>query len=270
MDTFRGVNGKAGIPGKTGARFFAAPTSTSDAPRENSALRERNFVLQSKIFVWQSVDMNATEAEEHLRIIRSLMERATIYRAISAPTALVGGLASLLAGGVSHFLETSKSRLATNPEDAGRFLFIWSLVLFVTAAANWWFLRREAGARGGQVFSPAMKKALGALFPPMFAGGILTLCVFSPGGHVLLPMIWMIFYGLGLLSAGQFSPQAIPRLGWAFLLAGLATAALTAFLTPVPAFLASPHLLMATSFGGLHLLYAACTWKTSQAEPAHG
>ena len=33
-----------------------------------------------------------TRAEEHLRVIRSLMERATIYRAISAPTALVGGL----------------------------------------------------------------------------------------------------------------------------------------------------------------------------------
>ena len=31
-------------------------------------------------------------AEEHLRIIRTLMERATIYRAISAPTALAGGV----------------------------------------------------------------------------------------------------------------------------------------------------------------------------------
>ena len=34
-------------------------------------------------------------AEEHLRVIRTLMERATIYRAISAPTALAGGLIAL-------------------------------------------------------------------------------------------------------------------------------------------------------------------------------
>jgi len=34
--------------------------------------------------------MNEQErAEEHLRTIRRLMERGTIYRAISAPTALV-------------------------------------------------------------------------------------------------------------------------------------------------------------------------------------
>ena len=32
-----------------------------------------------------------TEAEEHLRVIRTLMERATVYRAISAPTAFFGG-----------------------------------------------------------------------------------------------------------------------------------------------------------------------------------
>src|SRR5438270_4632677 len=34
-------------------------------------------------------------AEEHLRVIRSLMERVTVYRAISAPTALVGGVSSM-------------------------------------------------------------------------------------------------------------------------------------------------------------------------------
>jgi len=37
----------------------------------------------------------ATEAEEHLRVIRSLMEKATIYRAVSAPTALAGAIARL-------------------------------------------------------------------------------------------------------------------------------------------------------------------------------
>ena len=35
-----------------------------------------------------------SNAEEDLRVIRTLMERATIYRAISAPTALVAGLLS--------------------------------------------------------------------------------------------------------------------------------------------------------------------------------
>ena len=37
-----------------------------------------------------------SKAEEDLRVIRSLMERATVYRAISAPAALVAGLLSIL------------------------------------------------------------------------------------------------------------------------------------------------------------------------------
>ena len=47
-------------------------------------------------FVLQSYVMDERKrAEEHLRVIRSLMERATIYRAISAPTALVGSILAL-------------------------------------------------------------------------------------------------------------------------------------------------------------------------------
>ena len=36
-----------------------------------------------------------SRAEEDLRVIRTLMERAATYRAISAPTALVGGILSI-------------------------------------------------------------------------------------------------------------------------------------------------------------------------------
>ena len=47
------------------------------------------FRCQLQSFVLQSYLMHQSErAEEDLRVIRTLMERATIYRAISAPTAL--------------------------------------------------------------------------------------------------------------------------------------------------------------------------------------
>jgi hypothetical protein len=44
------------------------------------------------------IAMSTTEvALENLRIIRSLMEKAHIYRAVSAPAALTGGLLALAA-----------------------------------------------------------------------------------------------------------------------------------------------------------------------------
>ena len=93
--------------------------------------------------------MNPSEAEEHLRIIRSLMERATIYRAISAPTALVGGLASLAVGSLLHFAPQRVSFADPISDEATVFLVAWGLVLLLTGGANFWFLTREARRPGG-------------------------------------------------------------------------------------------------------------------------
>src|SRR6202012_1200519 len=69
-----------------------------------AGMQWRRFFLREGA-LWDKVIAMATRntAEEHLRIIRSLMEKATIYRAISVPTALVGGCAGILASAFFHF-----------------------------------------------------------------------------------------------------------------------------------------------------------------------
>src|SRR4051812_26256696 len=59
------------------------------------------------------------EAADHLKTIRSLMERATVYRAISAPTALAGGLVALAICGL---LWAGDSGERPSPES---FIGIW-------------------------------------------------------------------------------------------------------------------------------------------------
>ena len=71
-----------------------------------------------------------SEAEEHLRIIRSLMEKATIYRALSAPAALVGGLASLAGAGFILAFEHHDGGTAI---PSATFMEIWTVVFTVTA-----------------------------------------------------------------------------------------------------------------------------------------
>src|SRR4051794_24607748 len=139
-------------------------------------------------------------AEEHLRIIRSLMERATIYRAISAPTALVGGIASSAVGTALHFGHFQRQDAFGDDSASQLFLAAWGCVLAVTGAANLFFLAREARRRGGPLFSPGMRKALYALLPPVLAAAVFTALFGSSHSHFILPWIWMIFYGLGLLA----------------------------------------------------------------------
>jgi len=210
--------------------------------------------------------MNEQErAEEHLRTIRRLMERATIYRAISAPTALAGGLLSLAA---------SCFWIANTPPESDphySFLLVWLLVFVLTAGTNTVFLVLDAKNRNEPVFSPSMKAAFKALAPPFLVAAILTLlfavAASDPLNEATLSVTWAICYGLGLLATAHFAPRSLTLLGWGFLISGLAAVIAVRFSSNH--FLAmldarNTVLFMAWTFGLYHLLYAVCTWPRAE------
>ena len=213
-----------------------------------------------------------SEAEEHLRIIRSLMEKATIYRAISAPTALVGGLLSILSA--VAFEVSFRPLLRTERVTTQKwFLVCWLFVLGLTTAANLFFIWKDARRRGDPFVSPGMRLALLSLLPSFACAGFATFL--NPGSPYFLPPLWMIFYGLGLLATWHFAPRSIGFLGWAFLIAGFGSSVQILGWDFI-SFSGMDHLapesnqLMAGTFGLFHLIYAACTWprKTAASDSA--
>ena len=99
-----------------------------------------------------------SKAEEDLRIIRSLMERATVYRAISAPAALIAGLLSILAAGAIY----------RRPVHGRVFAAVWLVVLvfavvhecifYLARSQERWppvsFIGNEIGATGDRAKPP--------------------------------------------------------------------------------------------------------------------
>lgn len=189
------------------------------------------------------------EAEENLRVIRSLMEKATVYRAISAPGALVGGLAAL-----------AISACAIGSKGDVPFVPVWLGALALTSVANFFLLHRDAARRGEPFVSPGMRLALRAMLPGFLGGG---LCLFVAGaiGPALLAALWVLFYGISLLAAAHFAPKSICWLGRAFFAAG------AALLGSGVWFGGDPHVIMGATFGVFHLVYAACTWPRRAAAP---
>jgi hypothetical protein len=246
-----------------------------------------NFVLQNIALSRKVHAMpTSTEAEEHLRVIRSLMEKATIYRAISAPVALIGGVISLLTGCVLSWLGWRPlerdvfgglyNGVGPDPNKTEAifdfhwtFMGAWVAVLAVTLAANGLFIWSDAQKRGDVFFSPGMKAALRALLPSMVVGGVFTL-VFGVNkfAYSYLPIIWIICYGVGLLATSHFAPRSIGVMGWGFLLTGLLVVIVESVLLTFGGVLWTERLqtfkvangLMATTFGLFHLIYAGCTW----------
>lgn len=188
------------------------------------------------------------------------MEKATVYRSISAPTALVGGVLAIGAAILGHTVENWEYEDRVPSQHV--FAIIWLFVLTLVAAANGFFLFRDARRRGEKFISHGMKMALAALMPSHLTAGVLSV-VFGFAQPIILVLVWIVLHGIGLLSTAHFSPRSIIRLGWGFLLAGLAS---IVTLAVARSFEPSPHILMAITFGGFHLIYAACTWPRGAAK----
>lgn len=201
---------------------------------------------------------NASEAAEQLRTIRSLMERATVYRAISAPAALVAGVLSV---GLSWW----QGVMGWGAELASeRFTKEWMMVLLVVSLLNVGMLWRSARGRGEPFVSAGMKLALGALVPPLVAGFVLGLLAAeaAPLDPVQVSSFWILFYGLALRATGSFAPRSMQRLGLAFFVAGLLS-----FLPSVRQLagpVAAPLLFMSLTFGLFHLVYAAAVFLSNR------
>ena len=245
---------------------------------ENILQGTGNFVLQSDALPRKVMPMNRTEAEEHLRVIRSLMEKATIYRAISAPTALVGGLASVLFGGWLYFRWRPLPAGKEAEEFTQLFIFGWFGVLAVTGAANSALLWLGARRRGEPFLSPGMRQALFALLPAMLCGAFLSYLFLTFHETYWLPPMWMMCYAVGLLATGHFAPRSIPLLGWGFMLAAFGSTLWLVRLGWQAAWghgessvATAANLLMVATFGIFHLIYAACTWpRAGRPENAAG
>ena len=203
--------------------------------------------------------MSQTQAAiEHLRVIRSLMEKAHIYRAVSAPAALLGGVLALGATlwPVVHAAQTHGDAAFSNTT----FLLIWHGILAACTVLNVVLLAREAARRGQSLVSDGMKMALRAVSPPLIVGGVLA------GGLViwlqnltLAALIWVLCYGLALLATASFSPKSLTRLGWAFVIAGLVLFlawASNGEVRDLRTDLGPASLVMALTFGLLHIVYA--------------
>lgn len=198
--------------------------------------------------------MNPDWANEHLQVIRTLMERSALYRRALAPIMFTVGGVGIVAAVVGGLL-----RIDRRPY----FVLFWFGIGIVMLAASFFLVRRQAVAAGEPFWSPPTRRIAQAMLPALYAGVALSgiaLFVTEPGGrgmaNLIIVPIWAVLYGCALHAAGFFMPRGIRLLGWLFVLFGtLAELKLFFALPGPPSPMFSPNLLMGLSFGGLHLAY---------------
>ncbi len=196
-----------------------------------------------------------------IEALASLVRRAPIYRSLSGPTALAGGLLSLGGFATAYYAKHHRH----HPLTSGEFRIVWLVILALTMLANLVFLWRGMGPRSGPRFSPSARLALGSMAPAFIAGGALTFLLHHP---IHLAVAWLSLYGLALLATQPFAPRSLVLLGALFLLSGGTLYAtwhrlFAAAAQGEPSALVVSGILAAT-FGGYHLAYAAIVWAMGE------
>jgi hypothetical protein len=181
-----------------------------------------------------SLELHA-RAMDNLRFIRETMERAGSFTAVSGWGQVVIGVAALGA-----------AWLASRQSSALNWLATWGLAAVVSAGIGvLTTVMKSRGARMPLLTGPGRKFMLN-LVPPLGAGAVLTAVLYNAGLMGLLPGLWLLLFGVGIVAAGAFSVPVVPVMGLAFM--GLGTAALMSPAAWGDAF-------MAAGFGGLHIVF---------------
>lgn len=172
---------------------------------------------------------------DNLHYIRRTMERAGSFTAVPGAGGVLMGATAMAA-----------AWLAASQPSSMRWLAVWvaeallALLIGLVAAA-----RKSALAQMPLLSAPG-RKFIAAFVPSMAAGALLTWVLFRTGPIAVLPGVWLLLYGAGVVASGAASVRIVPLMGACFMALGG-----VALLGPV----SWGNPLLAAGFGGLHILF---------------
>jgi hypothetical protein len=174
-------------------------------------------------------------AMDNLRFIRETMERAGSFTAVPGFGGVLMGVSALAAALVATRQRTLDAWLGVWVGEA-----IVAVLIGAAAAAH-----KARLVKTPLLTGPGRKFALG-LAPSILVAALLTLVLYRSGLYAVIPGIWLLLYGTGILSGGAFSVPVVPVMGVCFVALGA-----VALFCP----LEWSHWFLAAGFGGLHIVF---------------
>ena len=183
-----------------------------------------------------AVDLHS-HAMVNLRYIREAMESSAPFTSVPGWGGVAVGCSALVA-----------AALAAGETLGERWLAVWVVDALLALAIGGWALNRKARGQGVRLSQGIGRKFLLSLSPPIIAAAVLTLVLMRADVFWVLPGLWLLLYGAGVVTGGTFSVRPVPLMGACFMILGV-----VAFFAPA----SWANGLMALGFGGLHIVFGA-------------
>lgn len=194
------------------------------------------------------------KAERELAEIKAMMERSTRFLSLSGLSGVLAGIYALIGSGmVAYWIygeETSLfegMEILSTREILNRTLVTAAIVLALALVSAYLLSQKKSQKSASKFWTASSRRFLSTLFIPVISGGLFSFALLHEGFFHLIPAATLVFYGLGLINASQFTLNEIKNLGYGQLILGLIAAFQPAW----------GLICWALGFGVLHVIYGS-------------
>ena len=198
--------------------------------------------------------MQEKDIYSELSSIRNLMERSTKFISLSGMSGIMAGIYALIGAFVGYkMVYTENSGLLyrdvylSNPTIWWPLLLVAGVVLTLSVITGIWLTIKQARKKGETFWNPVSKRLLLNMAIPLVTGGLFILIIIFKGYYHIIASSCLLFYGLALVSASQFTFTDVKWLGFCEITLGLLAALYPGY----------GIVFWAIGFGVLHILYGA-------------
>jgi len=159
--------------------------------------------------------------------IRAMMERSSRFMSLSGWAGILAGLYALTGTGIAYFLlgfwpaELSGNAGGTSVSDLKNLILLAIIILVLAVGTAVLLSARKARIKSESVWNASSRRLLVAVSIPLFSGGLLILVFISLGLYGLLAPLTLLFYGMALYNAGNFTYKEVRILGLILIVLGL-------------------------------------------------
>ncbi|MCC8410577.1 hypothetical protein LJ707_16660 [Mucilaginibacter sp. UR6-1] len=202
--------------------------------------------------------MKEKELHDELTSIRSLMERSSKFISLSGLSGIMAGVYALIGAyfayqivytdtGLFYTRDYVIANIDNNQGVLYTLMLIAAAVLISSLTTGAILTKRKAKRKGQQAWGKTSRSLLVHLAIPLVTGGILCVIFITRGYLGIVAPATLIFYGLALVSASNYTFGDVKYLGMLEIALGLIAALMPGY----------GLLFWAVGFGVLHIIYGS-------------
>ena len=196
--------------------------------------------------------MEEKDIHSELASIRSLMERSSKFLSLSGLSGVMAGIYALIGVFIGYKIVNEKygslvisDSYTDNSLVYHQLILIAGLILVLSILSGLLLSIRQAKKKGENYWNPVSRRLISSMAIPLFSGGLFIIILFLRLEYDLIASACLIFYGLSLISASQYTFSDVKWLGFCQIILGLLAALIPA----------SGLLFWVIGFGLLHIIY---------------